>query len=364
MDAISSAAIPNGGQAGPTGLLNLMHVLAEVGRLTEETLGAGVAALRRQGAVQDGAVGLEPRQGQPAVVVAEASELGGEPRILVEMPSLCVLWKPPGWTVTVGVSQLGSDDPQPGVLADDEEDEEDDGENEVEDRSAGRSKALQDWVMARLGASCPVVLDAELQHGLLHRLDKGTSGLIACATTYSGYYLGKLDFCLRRTSKAYVCLCRGHLPGGPRFLEAPLRVVREGRLKRSVSSPEGLAARTEVLHIGRLAGAGDEEVSVTLVELRLHTGRKHQVRAHLASEGCPLVGDSLYGGRQPNWCSRPFLHAARLRLSLDPETSGNVSSARQVEAFCPLPADLRDVLARLRPLDEPSRRLLARWLSS
>ncbi|CAE8654465.1 unnamed protein product, partial [Polarella glacialis] len=118
-----------------------------------------------------------------------------------------------------------------------------------------------------------------------------------------------------------------------------------GQVQRSeVVASGGKRACTEILSVVHKAGPQGEPVSI--VEVRLHTGRLHQIRAHLASEGHPLVGDPSYGGSTPHWCPRTFLHAARLALpALDASEDASVVDV-------PLPEDLAGALSALSDLPE------------
>lgn len=214
--------------------------------------------------------------------------------VLAEQAHVMAVWKPPGWSATVGNMD----------------------ERLVEYSSArGGGRALQEWLAAHLGPGHPVTGDAAASHGLAHRLDAYTSGALLCAKTYRGFYLALKQFATRRVRKEYLCLCHGWLNPAPRFVLLPLKVVRmEDGAKRSVVSGEGRRARTEVRGAGQLSDEAGEEFS--LVAVLLHTGRMHQIRAHLAALGHPLAGDAAYGGGTRPWCPRVFLHACRLGLDV------------------------------------------------
>jgi len=266
--------------------------------------------------------------------LAEEAFKEKEPHVLLERPHVWVLAKPPGWQVTVGYD----DGPEVPFAA-------------MAGAVPGRGRHLQDWVTRRLGPLSPIARDGAAQHGLPHRLDLGTSGIILCARTYYGYYLSKLQFSGRRVWKGYVCLCNGRVPVAPRLLEAPLRppAQRQGGWSVDAGTGGGLAAlgggsqgaRTEILAVAHLIDGEGEAVS--LVEIRLHTGRRHQIRAHLAGEGHPLVADAAYGGVEKLWCPRIFLHACRLCLEGSEGPAADVS----VEVTCPLPRDLQGALRTL-----------------
>ncbi|CAE7657559.1 rluD [Symbiodinium sp. CCMP2456] len=249
---------------------------------------------------------------------------GNRPCILLEGREACVLWKPPGWTVSVGSF--------------------DEDEEERAWRSGGKAgKLLQAWVMDNLGPHWPIARDEKAEFGLVHRLDRDTSGPILCAKTYRGFH--GLQLCLVRFQlrKDYVCLCEGFL-SAPRLLDAKLRVEGSGRSLRSVVAPRGRGQRAvlEILQASHFLTENSEAVS--LVRIRLRTGRMHQIRAQLSSLGHPLLGDVLYGTPRA-WLPRIFLHAASVGISVH----GLHGEPFQVD--CVLPPDLQQALVRCVPLD-------------
>jgi len=276
-----------------------------------------------------------------------------EPKLLAESQGVYLLWKPPGWTVTVGdkdrllsESALTEGIEEPGVS---------------HSKGWQAAQALQDWVAEQLGHDSPIAMDSKHMHGIVHRLDRETSGILACGRTYKAFYTAKLQFAARQVAKEYVCLCHGHAQPvqGVKsaitrhakdtqplaIIDAKLRTVvvsgrSGGRGLRSIVAPDGVRASTEVLAFQHLECPRGKPLS--LVKVRLRTGRLHQIRAHLAHLGHPLVGDVPYGGAWawPDWCPRLFLHAHYLALCINGET---------LEARLTLPEDLRGALARLLP---------------
>ncbi len=190
--------------------------------------------------------------------------------------------------------------------------------------------------------------DALPRLGLVHRLDKDTSGCLVVAKTDEALAELQAQWKRRTVEKAYLALCHGALPA-------------EGRL----DTPYGRHPRDRTRFTGR-HGAGRRAVTswrtveafgkeASLVEVTLHTGRTHQIRVHLAEAGHPLLGDAVYGGtrreaRQPagspvrraaETLGRQALHA--VRLAFDHPRTG-----RRVSFEAPLPADLRRALDVLR----------------
>ncbi len=175
--------------------------------------------------------------------------------------------------------------------------------------------------------------------GIVHRLDKGTSGLMVVARTRSAYE-HLLDALARHdVTREYVALVRGVPAAASGLIDAPLGRSPRDPLRRAVVTG-GRPARTryEVL---------EQFGSHALLRCALETGRTHQIRVHLAAIGHPVVGDPTYGGAHDAFgLDRPFLHAAR--LSFEHPVDG-----RRVTFESPLPGDLAGVLEHLRP-DEPT----------
>lgn len=238
------------------------------------------------------------------------------PCILLEGREACVLWKPPGWTVSVGSF--------------------DEDEEEKAWRSGAPGQPLQAWVLENLGPHWPIARDEKAEFGLVHRLDRDTSGPILCAKTYRGFH--GLQLCLVRFQlrKDYVCLCEGFL-SAPRLLDAKLRIEGSGKSLRSVVAPKGRGQRAvlEILQASHFLTENSEAVS--LVRIRLRTGRMHQIRAQLSGLGHPLLGDVLYGTPRA-WLPRIFLHAASVGISVD----GLHGEAFHVD--CALPPDRKSVV--------------------
>jgi 23S rRNA pseudouridine1911/1915/1917 synthase len=171
--------------------------------------------------------------------------------------------------------------------------------------------------------------------GIVHRLDKDTSGLLMIARSERAFERLTAMISDRSVQRRYVALVAGRLDA-PVTIDAPIGRDPRDRLRMAVVAPErGKPAQTQVVPLG-VARHGTREVS--LVECRLQTGRTHQIRVHLAYSGHPLVGDALYGGAPLEGFTRQALHAWRLRL---PHPGGDGS----LDLCAPLPADLAALLA-------------------
>jgi 23S rRNA pseudouridine1911/1915/1917 synthase len=173
--------------------------------------------------------------------------------------------------------------------------------------------------------------------GIVHRLDRDTSGLLMVARTDAAQASLQAQLKARRVKKTYLALVHGSVSAAVGRIEAP--VGRDpGRRTRMAVTPNGRAATTGYRVRERFAGW-------TLLELDLVTGRTHQIRVHLEAIGHPVAGDPVYGTgtsrRGPDGLERLFLHAWRLELT-------SPSTGRLIRAESPLPRELESVLESLR----------------
>jgi 23S rRNA pseudouridine1911/1915/1917 synthase len=177
--------------------------------------------------------------------------------------------------------------------------------------------------------------------GLVHRIDKDTSGLLVVAKSERAHRLLSAAVAARQVTRRYAAACWGHLADDQVTVERAIGRDPRDR-KRMAALPAGAGggkpARTDFVRLGRYDG-GD------LLRAHLHTGRTHQIRVHLASVGHPVLGDDTYGGgggrrlvALPS--PRHFLHAALLRFR-------HPATGAEVEFRSPLPADLRQSLSAL-----------------
>lgn len=136
---------------------------------------------------------------------------------------------------------------------------------------------------------------------LAHRLDRETSGLVACGRGRDATRALKLSFARRETEKTYLALVEGRVEQDAFTIDSPLRLQERAVKIFMEVHPDGLPATTEVrvLRRGSIKGEGEgdgEGAGVSLVECRPITGRQHQIRVHLRSVGHPIVGDKMYSG--------------------------------------------------------------------
>ena len=179
--------------------------------------------------------------------------------------------------------------------------------------------------------------------GIVHRLDKDTSGVLLVARTTEALEALARQFRARTIEKRYVALVHGAVRAQRGTIDRPVGRDARDRKRMSVRSARGRAAVTRYAVRERLAGA-------TLLDVTPETGRTHQIRVHLASIGHPIVGDATYGGRRRGAgeagkiladCPRQALHAARLAFT-------HPTTGADVVLESPLPADLRGIVDGLR----------------
>jgi 23S rRNA pseudouridine1911/1915/1917 synthase len=197
-------------------------------------------------------------------------------------------------------------------------------------------------------------IGGDLRPGIVHRLDKQTSGILLVAKDDSTHRkLGEM-FSERKVAKTYIALVHGNLAKDNVTVNLPIGrdLVRRIRMttRRSAGS-EGV--RSAVSHVKVLERINSPYGLFTLVEVRIETGRTHQIRVHMQSLGHPVVGDTLYGaphvirpltpeaGTELN-LDRNFLHAAHLSFT-HPQTN------KPMDLAAPLPAELDTFLATIRP---------------
>ncbi|MFZ0216410.1 MAG: RluA family pseudouridine synthase [Candidatus Dormiibacterota bacterium] len=142
--------------------------------------------------------------------------------------------------------------------------------------------------------------------GIVHRLDKGTSGLILAARTDSAHRSLAAQLADRTLSRTYLAIARGGIAADEAVLDGPIARHPRDRLRMAVVDG-GRAARTRYRVLARRGGH-------TLVQCDLETGRTHQIRVHLSALGHPIAGDTLYARARQGDPDRPMLHAWRLRF--------------------------------------------------
>ncbi len=219
----------------------------------------------------------------------------------------------------------------------------------VVDKAAGMvvHPAPGNWsgtlVNALLGRGAPLAGGgSEERAGLVHRLDKDTSGLLVVAKSDVVHRDLSAALAARRITRRYAAVSWGHLKEDRITVEKAIGRDPNDRTRMTIV-PEGKSARTDFVRLARFE-------SVDLLRAHLHTGRTHQIRVHLSSIGHPVVGDDTYGGGGGRRVAalpskRHFLHAAWLRFR-------HPVTGLVVDLRSPLPTDLRLSLATLGHMPE------------
>ncbi|MCC6540424.1 MAG: RluA family pseudouridine synthase [Bryobacterales bacterium] len=172
--------------------------------------------------------------------------------------------------------------------------------------------------------------------GIVHRLDRDTSGVLLVARTDAAHRALAAQFAARTVDKIYLALAHGLVARDHGFYEQPIERDPVRRTRMTARTGRGRAARTEYRVLRRFA-----DQRLTYLEVTLHTGRTHQIRVHLAHAGHPVVGDTLYGApaHAPVPLSgRFFLHAHRIAFN-SPGAGG-----RRITVTAPLPPELAAAL--------------------
>jgi 23S rRNA pseudouridine1911/1915/1917 synthase len=222
---------------------------------------------------------------------------GGKPRIVYRDDSLAVIEKPAGLVVHPAPSHSG-----PTVVS------------ELGDLLGGGEEAERP--------------------GIVHRLDKDTSGLLVVARNEEAHAALQGQVQRREVERIYLALARGRISSRTGTIDAPIGRASRRRHRMAVSGAASRQARTHFEVLELLSAE-------TYLEARLETGRTHQIRAHFAAIGHPLVGDPTYGGEEKYGLERQFLHAHRLSFA-------HPLSGEPLSITSELPADLAAALEAAR----------------
>jgi 23S rRNA pseudouridine1911/1915/1917 synthase len=170
--------------------------------------------------------------------------------------------------------------------------------------------------------------------GIVHRLDKGTSGLLVVARTDEAHAALQAQVKRREVERVYLALAGGRLASRTGTIDAPIGRASRQRHRMAVAGAASREARTHFTVLELLSAE-------TYLEARLETGRTHQIRAHLAAIGHPLAGDATYGGARKYGLRRQFLHAHRLAFA-------HPATGERLELTSDLPPDLAAALQSAR----------------
>jgi 23S rRNA pseudouridine1911/1915/1917 synthase len=230
-----------------------------------------------------------------------------EPKIIYEDPAIIVVDKPSGWIV-----------------------------NEAD--TTTNQPVLQIWLK---GLDFPLAKSSRERSGIVHRLDKETSGLLLVAKTQEVFERLQEQFKSRKVSKSYLALVAGRLEPKEGEIEVPVGRL-PWRRDRFGILPGGRPSKTSYKVEGYFTRDGQQYTQLVVYP---KTGRTHQIRIHLKYIGHPIVGDEFYAGRktarkQRIWCPRLFLHASGLKFT-------HPTTGKEVGFESELPSDLAFVLKSL-----------------
>jgi 23S rRNA pseudouridine1911/1915/1917 synthase len=196
---------------------------------------------------------------------------------------------------------------------------------------------IQTWI--RTNHKSLITNHLEFRDGVVHRLDKETSGILVVAKTVEAFTNLQKQFKERKVEKEYMALVHGKpRETGVGKIDAPVGRLPWRRDRFGVL----LGGREAVTYFKIIKVISHKSEAYSLLQLQPKTGRTHQIRIHLKHIGHPIVGDEFYAGRKTakndrTWCPRLFLHAVKIKF-LHPKTFN------QVEFESPLPDDLTDIL--------------------
>jgi 23S rRNA pseudouridine1911/1915/1917 synthase len=198
---------------------------------------------------------------------------------------------------------------------------------------AGRhSGTLVNALVHRFGKLSSV--GGDLRPGIVHRLDRLTSGVILVAKTDTAHRHLAAQFSDRNVEKIYLALVHGHMKMDQGQITKPIARDPIRRIRMTAKSATGRQAITEYTVLRRFEG-------YSYMEVKIGTGRTHQIRVHLASIGHPVAGDNLYGA-PPAALARFFLHAHRITFT-------SPTTGEKISVTAPLPPELEEFLDGLGP---------------
>lgn len=237
------------------------------------------------------------------------------PKIVSEDDSVMIITKPSGWITNEAITTKN----QP---------------------------VVQTWIKKNF--NFPIFSEPKMRHGIVHRLDKETSGILIVAKTETAFTNLQKQFKDREVNKVYLALSHGKVLEDKGIIEAPVGRLPWRRDRFGVL-PSGRKAKTNYKVVKRYKSGKKEKNPLlsdyTLLEVYPKTGRTHQIRIHLKYIGHPIVSDDFYAGRKTarsdrKWCQRLFLHAKSISF-IHPKTKKPTTFKSK------LPSDLKEALQKL-----------------
>ncbi|CAE8595682.1 unnamed protein product [Polarella glacialis] len=305
--------------------LGLLWASNFAGYCSNNLLAAARLVIRQAGANMDRAHGPSSSpayqsMGELPCTEADPWQPASKPQIILDLPDRLVIFKPSGWEVYDQHSEL----------------------------------QLSSFLQATLGKHFALVHDEDHQCGFLHRLDLPSSGLILAAKTYEAYYDLKVQLNAGEIARDYVVLCHGWVK--PCLTSIKAKVFWRGLSPTSV----GDQGKPSLTRLKVTAHARHRATALSLVTVRIATGRRHQIRSHFSHVGHPIVCDGKYTAEatfqsDQDLCARNFLHRYRLAFK---DLAG-----KDHEVMMPVPADLMMSLQRVTSREIQSAETICDWLS-
>ncbi len=202
-------------------------------------------------------------------------------------------------------------------------------------REASSEETVVSWLQAHYPEVATVGDDPRQRPGIVHRLDKETSGVLLITRTQNAFEYFKKLFQTHEVQKTYQALVWGEMETASGIIDKPIG-IKSGTIKRSVHSDKmAKPAVTEYRTVRSLTISGQP---YTLLEVMPRTGRTHQIRVHLAAIGHPVMGDKLYGGKRSFYANlnRHFLHALAIEFT--------APNGKRIKCEAALPDELTRVL--------------------
>ncbi|CAE8619200.1 unnamed protein product [Polarella glacialis] len=305
--------------------LGLLWASNFAGYCSNKLLASARLVIRQAGANMDGAHGPSSLPAYESMGELPCTEAGqwqpaGKPQIILDLPDRLVIFKPPGWEV----------------------------------HSQHTDLQLSSFLQATLGKHFAITRDEEYQCGFLHRLDLPSSGLVLAAKTYEAYYDLQVQLNAGEIARDYVILCHGWMR--PSLKDINAKVYWRG-LPPTIAGDKGKPSLTR---LKVTAHAKHSSTALSLVAVRIATGRRHQIRSHFSHVGHPTVCDRKYTAdatfqSDQHLCARNFLHRYRLAFK--------DSAGKDHEVMMPVPADLMISLQCVTARDTQSAKTIRDWVT-
>ncbi|CAE8621630.1 unnamed protein product [Polarella glacialis] len=305
--------------------LGLLWASNFAGLCSSNLLASARLVIRQAGAIMDRAHGPSSSpacesMGKLPSTEADLWQPASTPQTILDLPDRLVIFKPPGWEVHSQHTEL----------------------------------QLSSFLQATLGKRFAIMHDEEHQCGFLHRLDLPSSGLVLAAKSYEAYYDLKVQLNAGEIARDYVILCHGWMR--PCLKDIKAKVYWRGLLP-TIAGDQGKPSLTR---LKVTAHARHRATSLSLVAVRIATGRRHQIRSHFSHVGHPTVCDGKYSAEatfqsDKDLCARNFLHRYRLAFK---DLAG-----KDHEVMMPVPADLMISLQSVTSRDIQSAETIHDWLS-